>query len=37
MTPETDRRYDVRKIAVTVLAFLVLAGIGYVVVTMFMR
>lgn len=37
MTPETNRRNNLRKFMLSVLAFVLLAGIGYVVVTMFMR
>lgn len=37
MTPETNRKDEVRKMMVSVLAFVLLAGVGYMVITMYMR
>ena len=37
MTPQSDRGSDLRKFMLSVLAFIVLAGVGYMVVTMYMR
>lgn len=37
MPPETNRRDEVRKLMFSAIAFVLLAGVGYMVITMYMR